>query len=51
MGKMGIVLSVEYDKNAKDIVCVTLFSTRIVKILEDDLTIESRAHQNERGTM
>ncbi len=51
MGKMGIVLSVTHDKNVKGNVYVALFGTRTAKVLEDDLTIESRAHQNERGTM
>lgn len=51
MGKMGIVLSITHDKNVKDNVYVALFGTRTVKVIEDDLTIESRAHQNERGTM
>lgn len=51
MGKMGIVLSVAHDKNVKGNVYVALFGTRTVKVIEDDLTIESRAHQNERGTM
>lgn len=49
MGKMGIVLSVSHDKNVKGNVYITLFGTRIAKVLEDDLTIVSRAHQNERG--
>ncbi len=51
MGKLGIVLTVAYDRNTKGNICVTLFDSRIVKIIEDDLTIESRAHQNEHGTM
>lgn len=51
MGKIGIVISTEHDKNVKGNICVTLFNTRIVRILEDDLTIESRAHQNEHGTI
>lgn len=51
MGKIGIVITVSYDRNTKGNICVTLFGSRIVKTIEDDLTIESRAHQNEHGTM
>lgn len=51
MGKLGIVLSIDYDKNLKGNVYITLFGTRTVKVIEDDLTIESRANPNDRGTM
>lgn len=51
MGKMGIVLTVSNDLYVRSNICVTLFVTRIAKVLEDDLTLESRAHQNEHGTM
>jgi hypothetical protein len=51
MGKLGIVLSIDYDKNLKGNVYITLFGTRTVKLIEDELTIESRANPNERGTM
>lgn len=51
MGKLGIVLSIDYDKNLKGNVYITLFGTRTVKVIEDDLTIESRANPNVHGTM
>lgn len=51
MGKMGIILSVEDDICLDRRICFVLFGGRIIKVLEDDLIIESRANQNERGTM
>ena len=51
MGKLGIILSVEDDICLDRRICFVLFGSRIVKVLEEDLIIESRAHQNERGTM
>ena len=51
MGKMGLVLSKSYSENTRCDVFDVLFENRIVKIIEDDLTILSRAHTGEHGTM
>lgn len=51
MGKLGIILSVEDDICLDRRICFVLFGGRIVKVLEDDLIIESRANQNMCGTI
>ena len=51
MGKIGLVLSTSYSENTRCDVFDVLFENRIVKIIEDDLTILSRAHTGEHGTM